>query len=85
MDTNPVWSKTSRITSFTFWSTTREPTDLGPLLGSIFSEKVEFDGKNYRTRSFNTFFEAIFQETMVLQGKKKPDLSKKRKSPVSCP
>lgn len=47
------------------------------LLGSIFSEKVEFDGKNYRTRSFNTFFEAIFQETKVLQGKKKPDFLKK--------
>ena len=42
------------------------------LLGSIFPEKIEFDGKNYRTRSFNTFFEAIFQETRRLQGKKKP-------------
>ena len=26
------------------------------LLGSIFPEKIEFDGKNYRPRSFNTFF-----------------------------
>ena len=36
-------------------------------------------GKNFRTRSFNTFFEAIFHETKVLQGKKKPDFSKNSK------
>ena len=43
------------------------------LLGSIFSEKIELDGKIFRTRGLNAFFEALFQETRQLQGKKKPE------------
>ena len=38
------------------------------LLGSIFPEKIEFDGKNYRTRSYNKLLDAIYQETNRLYG-----------------
>ena len=38
------------------------------LLGSIFPEKIYFDGKKYRTKSFNRMLELIFQETKQLQG-----------------
>ena len=48
------------------------------LLGSIFPQKIEFDGKNYRTRSYNRMLDVIYQETNRLQGKKNkksPDFS----------
>ena len=38
------------------------------LLGSIFPQKIEFDGKNYRTRSYNRMLEVIYQETNKLYG-----------------
>ena len=38
------------------------------LLGSIFPQKIEFDGKNYRTRSYNRMLDVIYQETNKLQG-----------------
>ena len=58
----------------------------GAELGGQFRwDSPEFDGKNYRTRSLNTFFEAIFQETKVLQGKKKPDFSKNSKKSGQVP
>ena len=38
------------------------------LLGSIFPEKIEFDGKNYRTRSYNKLLDVIYQETNRLYG-----------------
>ena len=41
------------------------------MLGSIFPEKIEFDGKNYRTKSFNKMLDIIYQETKQLQGRKK--------------
>ena len=44
------------------------------LLGSIFPEKIEFDGKNYRTNSYNKVLDLIFQETSKLRGKKKEKL-----------
>lgn len=40
------------------------------LLGSIFPQKIEFDGKNYRTNSYNRMLDVIYQETNILQGKK---------------
>ena len=40
------------------------------LLGSIFPEKIEFDGENYRTKSFNKMLDYIFQNTNQLQQKK---------------
>lgn len=39
------------------------------LLGSIFPEKIEFDGKNYRTKSYNKMLDIIYQETKQLQGR----------------
>ena len=41
------------------------------LVGSIFPEKIVFDGKNYRTTSFNGMLNLIFKETKYLQGYKK--------------
>lgn len=40
------------------------------LLGSIFPRKIEFDRKNYRTRSYNRMLDVIYQETNRLQGQK---------------
>lgn len=48
------------------------------LLGSIFLGKIEFDGKNYRTNSYNKMLDVIYQETNRLQGhknKKSPENS----------
>ena len=46
------------------------------LLGSIFPEKIYFDGKNYRTSRFNHMFSAIFHETKHLQNNKKNGISR---------
>lgn len=43
------------------------------LLGSIFPEKIEFDGKNYRTKSYNRMLDVIYKETNYLQGKRKSE------------
>ena len=40
------------------------------LLGSMFPEKIEFDGKNYRTKAYNKVLELIFRETNKLRGNK---------------
>ena len=40
------------------------------LLGSIFPEKIEFDGKNYRTNGYNKVLDLIFRETNKLRGNK---------------
>lgn len=50
------------------------------LIGSIFPEKIEFDGKEYRTTSFNKVLDLIFQETMQLQGY---ELKKRRNLTIS--
>lgn len=47
------------------------------LLGSIFPQKIEFDGKNYRTRSYNRMLDLIYQEINKLQGKKNEKSSEK--------
>ena len=41
------------------------------LLGSMFPEKIEFDGKNYRTNAYNKVLDLIFRETNKLRGNKK--------------
>ncbi len=43
------------------------------LLGSMFPEKIEFDGENYRTNSFNKILEIIYHETNRLQRNKKTE------------
>ena len=40
------------------------------LLDSMFPEKIEFDGKNYRTNTYNKVLDLIFRETNKLRGNK---------------
>jgi DNA invertase Pin-like site-specific DNA recombinase len=44
------------------------------LLGSIFPEKIEYDGKKYRTKNYNKMLDIIFQETKHLEGRKKKEV-----------
>ena len=37
------------------------------LLGSMFPEKIEFDGKKYRTKNYNKVLDFIYQQTKELQ------------------
>lgn len=48
------------------------------LLGSIFPEKLLFDGKKYRTTSFNGMLNLIYQETKHLRGNKNENDCKNR-------
>lgn len=41
------------------------------LLGSMFYDKIEYDGKNYRTNNYNQVLDLIFQETNKLRGDEK--------------
>ena len=41
------------------------------IIGLMFPNKIEFDGNEYRTNSYNKVLDVIFQETSHLQGKKK--------------
>ena len=43
------------------------------LLGSIFSEKIEFDGINYRTNNYNKVLDCIYLQNSELQGLKEKD------------
>lgn len=43
------------------------------LIGSIFNEEIEFDGKNYRTNSINRFLDYIYSNISELQGKNETD------------
>lgn len=40
------------------------------LIGSIFDEKIEFDGKTYRTDSYNKVLELIYEQTNELRGER---------------
>ena len=55
------------------------------LLGSIFPEKIEFDGKGYRTKSYNKMLDIIFKETKSLQGKRKSELPDTSENPDLVP
>ena len=41
------------------------------LIGSIFDDKIEYDGEKYRTNSYNKVLDLIFQQTNELRGNKK--------------
>lgn len=43
------------------------------LLGSIFDEEIEFDGKNYRTSNFNSVLGYIYENANELRGKTETD------------
>ena len=55
------------------------------VLGSIFPEKIEFDGKNYRTNSYNQVLDLIYQEANELRGNKKKESEKSDDFPNSVP
>jgi site-specific DNA recombinase len=55
------------------------------LIGSMFPEKIHFDGENYQTDSYNKVLDWIFQNTNDLQDKKKEETDKKPVSSVSVP
>ena len=55
------------------------------LLGSIFPEKIEFDGNNYRTTGYNKVLDLIFQQTKELQEPKKVDGERFSSFPASVP
>ena len=48
------------------------------IIGSIFPQKIEFDGENYRTATYNQVLDVIFKNTKQLQGPKKENGSKNR-------
>lgn len=41
------------------------------MLGSMFPEKIEFDGTKYRTASYNKVLDLIYQDTKSLRGREK--------------
>lgn len=55
------------------------------LLGSIFPEKIEFDGKNYRTNGYNKLLDLICQQAKELREPKKVDGERFSSFPVSVP
>ncbi len=44
------------------------------LIGVMFPEKFDFDGKSYRTNSYNKVLDIIYQQTNELRGQKKKTL-----------
>ncbi len=48
-----------------------DPEVIIKLLGSIFPEKIYFDGERCKTSRFNHLLSIIFHETKNLQGQKK--------------
>lgn len=45
------------------------------LIGVMFPEKFDFDGKSYRTNSYNKVLDLIYLQTNELRGQKKRDSS----------
>ena len=55
------------------------------LIGSIFPEKLEYDGKSYRTTRMNKLLEMIYQQTNELRKPKKEKTERKLVSFSSVP
>ncbi len=55
------------------------------LLGSIFPEKIVFDGNNYRTNGYNKVLDLIYQQTNELREPKKVDGERFSSFPASVP
>ena len=51
------------------------------LIGSIFPEKVIFDGKQHRTKKLNSVLELIYNETNELRGQTKKKKGAKNSAP----
>ena len=56
------------------------------LIGSMFPEKLSFDGKIYQTKKLNRVLDAIYQQTNELRGhKKKNETNEKSFVSLSTP
>ena len=55
------------------------------LLSSMFPEKIEFDGKKYRTNTYNKVLDLIFKETKKLQGKENKKVEESENSSTLVP
>lgn len=55
------------------------------MLGSMFPEKIEFDGTKYRTASYNKVLDLIYQDTNILRGREKEKLGFSVENPNSVP
>ncbi len=55
------------------------------IIGLMFPNKIEFDGNEYRTNSYNKVLDVIFQETSYLKGQKKEETDKISASSVPVP
>ena len=51
------------------------------LIGSIFDDKIEFDGKSYRTNSYNKVLELIYEQTNELRGAKNRKEDSQKENP----
>ena len=55
------------------------------VLGSMFPQKIEFDGKNYRTNEFNKVLDLIYHETNKLRGDENEKAEENLNSSASVP
>ena len=55
------------------------------MLGSMFPEKIEFDGSKYRTASYNKVLNLIYQNAKVLQREEKEKSGLSEENPDSVP
>lgn len=55
------------------------------VLSSMFPEKIEYDGKNYRTEKYNQVLDLIFKETNKLRGKENKNAEKPEDFSASVP
>ena len=55
------------------------------LLGSMFPEKITFDGKSYRTNSYNSVLDLIYKQTNELRGFKNGNGGNFNNSSASVP
>ena len=55
------------------------------ILGSMFPDKIEFDGKECRTNSYNKVLDIIFKDTNQLRQKKKEESDEKSASSLLVP
>ena len=55
------------------------------LIGSMFIDKIEFDGKKYRTKSYNKVLDLIYQQTSELRKQNERDSSEKSEESLQVP
>ena len=51
------------------------------LIGSFFDGKIEFDGKSYRTHSYNKVLDLIYEQTNELRGTSKRKEDSRNENP----